>query len=50
MADLLHKMQLHAKKSVSKDEQVKFIVSVPPTRSDVLHACDVAEVLALAHL
>nr|GLL44037.1 phenylalanine--tRNA ligase beta subunit, cytoplasmic [Ipomoea trifida] len=48
VADLLHKMQLHAKKSVSKDEQVKFIVSVPPTRSDVLHACDVAEDVAIA--
>ena len=24
-------------------------VSVPPTRSDILHACDVAEDVAIAH-
>ncbi|RAL38742.1 hypothetical protein DM860_013423 [Cuscuta australis] len=48
VADLLHKMQLHAKKSVSEKEEVKFIVSVPPSRSDVLHACDVAEDVAIA--
>lgn len=37
-------MQLQAEQSVSEDNECIFNVSVPPTRSDVLHACDVAEV------
>jgi len=37
-------MQLHAKQSTSDNKQCNFIVSVPPTRSDVLHPCDVMEV------
>ncbi|KAC9800217.1 hypothetical protein E3N88_45234 [Mikania micrantha] len=44
VAGLLNKMQLHAEQSVSEDNECTFIVSVPPTRSDVLHACDVAEI------
>lgn len=44
VASLLYKMQLHVKQCISGDKEVKFTVSVPPTRSDVLHACDVAEV------
>lgn len=44
VAGLLNKMQLHVKQSVSEDKDCTFTVSVPPTRSDVLHACDVAEV------
>ncbi|KAJ0752282.1 putative transferase, protein kinase RLK-Pelle-RLCK-VIIa-2 family [Helianthus annuus] len=43
VAGLLNKMQLHAEQSVSEDNECTFIVSVPPTRSDVLHACDVVE-------
>ncbi|KAJ0768792.1 putative phenylalanine--tRNA ligase [Helianthus annuus] len=49
VAGLLNKMQLHAEQSVSKDNECTFIVSVPPTRSDVLHACDVAEDVAIAY-
>lgn len=41
---LLKKMQLHAVKSDSADNQCKISVSVPPTRSDILHPCDVMEV------
>lgn len=38
-------MQLRVKKAISEDKkQCHFIVSVPPTRSDILHACDVVEV------
>ncbi|XP_024972528.1 phenylalanine--tRNA ligase beta subunit, cytoplasmic isoform X2 [Cynara cardunculus var. scolymus] len=44
VAGLLNKMQLHAQQSVSVDNECIFTVSVPPTRSDVLHACDVAEI------
>ncbi|CAK9137143.1 unnamed protein product [Ilex paraguariensis] len=49
VASLLHKMQLHAEQSVSGDEQINFTVTVPPTRSDVLHPCDVAEDVAIAY-
>ncbi|WMV07055.1 hypothetical protein MTR67_000440 [Solanum verrucosum] len=49
VASLLHKMQLRAEKSVSEDKEVKFVVSVPPTRSDILHPCDVAEDVAIAY-
>ncbi|GFZ12192.1 tRNA synthetase beta subunit family protein [Actinidia rufa] len=47
VASLLNKMQLHAKKSVCGE--CTFTVSVPPTRSDVLHPCDVAEDVAIAY-
>ncbi|OVA18956.1 B3/B4 tRNA-binding domain [Macleaya cordata] len=46
---LLTKMQLRAEHSVSKDKNCVIRVSVPPTRSDVLEACDVAEDLAVAY-
>ncbi|KAL2338259.1 hypothetical protein Fmac_012705 [Flemingia macrophylla] len=45
----LNRMQLHAKQSTSNNEQCSFIVSVPPTRSDVLHPCDVMEDVAIAY-
>ncbi|XP_021763151.1 phenylalanine--tRNA ligase beta subunit, cytoplasmic-like [Chenopodium quinoa] len=45
VTQLLRKMQLHAKKS---DNQCNICVSVPPTRSDVLHPCDVMEDVAIA--
>ena len=41
----LNRMQLHAKLSTSDNKQCNFVVSVPPSRSDVLHPCDVMEVL-----
>ncbi|XP_076917351.1 phenylalanine--tRNA ligase beta subunit, cytoplasmic-like [Bidens hawaiensis] len=49
VAGLLNKMQLHVKQSVLEDKECTFTVSVPPTRSDVLHACDVAEDVAIAY-
>jgi phenylalanyl-tRNA synthetase beta chain len=42
---LLSKMGLGAK---AADEK-KIIVSVPPTRSDILHACDAMEDVAIAY-
>ncbi|KAL7224493.1 hypothetical protein ACSBR1_025866 [Camellia fascicularis] len=45
---LLNKMQLHAKKSDLVDKWSAFIVSVPPTRSDILHLCDVVEDVVIA--
>ncbi|XP_057474168.1 phenylalanine--tRNA ligase beta subunit, cytoplasmic-like [Actinidia eriantha] len=47
VASSLNKMQLRAKKSVRGE--CTFTVSVPPTRSDVLHPCDVAEDVAIAY-
>ncbi|KAG2427283.1 hypothetical protein HXX76_012479 [Chlamydomonas incerta] len=46
IATLLNKMQVTA--SLGPDGKA-LSVSVPPTRSDVLHACDVAEDVAIAH-
>ncbi|XP_021857981.2 phenylalanine--tRNA ligase beta subunit, cytoplasmic [Spinacia oleracea] len=48
VTQLLQRMQLHAKKSDSADNQYKISVSVPPTRSDILHPCDVMEDVAIA--
>lgn len=36
-------MQLHAEKAGLGDQNIN--VSVPPTRSDILHPCDVMEVM-----
>ncbi|XP_054821886.1 phenylalanine--tRNA ligase beta subunit, cytoplasmic [Prosopis cineraria] len=46
---LLNRMQLHAKQSVADNRQCNIVVSVPPTRSDVLHPCDVMEDVAIAY-
>ncbi|KAK7292132.1 hypothetical protein RIF29_07851 [Crotalaria pallida] len=46
---LLNKMQLHAKQSASDNNQCYFDVSVPPTRSDILHPCDIMEDVAIAY-
>nr|CAD1837671.1 unnamed protein product [Ananas comosus var. bracteatus] len=46
---LLNKMQLQAEKSVSADANHIISVSVPPTRSDILHARDVMEDVAIAY-
>lgn len=43
-------MQLRAEKSLSDDNDSKITVSVPPTRSDVLHPCDVMEVFLVLDL
>ncbi|CAB4279240.1 unnamed protein product [Prunus armeniaca] len=45
VTDLLNRMQLHAEQSVSGD----ITVFVPPTRSDILHPCDVMEDVAIAY-
>lgn len=47
MADLLSRMQLQAE-PVQGQQAVR--VMVPPTRSDVLHACDVMEVCMVTML
>ena len=47
MADLLSRMQLQAE-AVESSRAVR--VLVPPTRSDVLHACDVMEVSHISPL
>ncbi len=44
ICELLGKMSLEAK--IIDDD--KLVVSVPPTRSDVLHACDIMEDVAIA--
>jgi phenylalanyl-tRNA synthetase beta chain len=46
MAALLCRMQLPTKLN---EETGMLRVEVPPTRSDVLHACDIAEDVAIAH-
>ena len=32
----------------TKDNNTKMIIEVPPTRSDILHACDIAEDIGIA--
>lgn len=52
VARLLRSMQLEAAPSGGGDGSggsAKLSVRVPPTRSDVLHACDVVEDVAIAH-
>ncbi|XP_028772641.1 phenylalanine--tRNA ligase beta subunit, cytoplasmic [Neltuma alba] len=46
---LLNRMQLLAKQSVADNKQGNIVVSVPPSRSDVLHPCDVMEDVAIAY-
>nr|XP_029117059.1 phenylalanine--tRNA ligase beta subunit, cytoplasmic isoform X2 [Elaeis guineensis] len=46
---LLNKMQLQAGKSLTTNGNCNIIVSVPPTRSDILHARDVMEDVAIAY-
>ena len=45
MGGLLCKMQLASKVTRGED----LAVEIPPTRSDVLHACDIAEDVAIAY-
>lgn len=49
VASLLNKMQLYAKHSISEKNEASFTISVPPTRSDILHPCDVAEDVAISY-
>lgn len=46
MADLLKRMGLSAR-LINGDKDV--VVKVPPTRSDILHACDIMEDVAIAY-
>ncbi|ERN15392.1 phenylalanine--tRNA ligase beta subunit, cytoplasmic [Amborella trichopoda] len=46
---LLNRMQLQSDKSKSNDGSWVIHLSVPPTRSDILHACDVMEDVAIAY-
>lgn len=50
VTSLLNRMQLRAEKSVSGDNDSNITVSVPPIRSDVLHPCDVMEVVIILNL
>lgn len=45
MVELLAKMSMTSTTTPSN----KIVVSVPPTRSDILHACDVMEDVAIAY-
>ncbi|KAG8476189.1 hypothetical protein CXB51_033147 [Gossypium anomalum] len=47
VTSLLKRMQLHAEKAGSGEAKIG--VSVPPTRSDILHPCDVMEDVAIAY-
>jgi len=50
LVDLLKGMQLSAAPSSSSSSEAGSIVlQVPPTRSDILHACDVVEDVAIAY-
>ncbi|KAK5778117.1 phenylalanine--tRNA ligase beta subunit, cytoplasmic [Gossypium arboreum] len=47
VTSLLKRMQLDAEKAESGEAKIS--VSVPPTRSDILHPCDVMEDVAIAY-
>lgn len=48
--ELLNKMQLPAKETPGKEgRDQRICISVPPTRSDVLHPCDVMEDVAIGY-
>ncbi|WCJ21809.1 Phenylalanine--tRNA ligase beta subunit [Euphorbia peplus] len=49
VTSLLNRMQLRAEHSLSGADECNISVSVPPTRSDVLHPCDVMEDVAIAY-
>ena len=48
MAGLLKKMQLYVDVEGGGGEAGDFVVKAPPTRSDILHACDIYEDVAIA--
>jgi phenylalanyl-tRNA synthetase beta chain len=47
VANLLSKMSLPS--TVSKEDKIKVIVEIGPTRHDILHACDIIEDVAIAY-
>eukprot|EP01127_Copromyxa_protea_P001282 TRINITY_DN11313_c0_g1_i1.p1 TRINITY_DN11313_c0_g1~~TRINITY_DN11313_c0_g1_i1.p1 ORF type:complete len:605 (+),score=156.66 TRINITY_DN11313_c0_g1_i1:45-1859(+) len=46
VVEYLHKMQLPSKLS---EDQKSVVVSIPPIRSDILHACDILEDVAIGY-
>jgi phenylalanyl-tRNA synthetase beta chain len=49
MANLCHRVQLGPAQVVVHESQEVLQVTVPPTRSDILHAVDIAEDIGIAH-
>lgn len=49
VAKLLQSMQLQAVPAAAAEGGASLAVAVPPTRSDILHACDVMEDVAIAY-
>lgn len=49
VSKLLHSMQLDVTAEPSSSSDAVLTVRVPPTRSDILHACDVMEDVAIAY-
>uniref|UniRef100_A0A6N2NIA7 phenylalanine--tRNA ligase n=1 Tax=Salix viminalis TaxID=40686 RepID=A0A6N2NIA7_SALVM len=49
VTSLLNRMQLRAEHSVLDDNNCNINVLIPPTRSDILHPCDVMEDVAIAY-
>ncbi|KAF3437947.1 hypothetical protein FNV43_RR20703 [Rhamnella rubrinervis] len=49
VTSLLNRMQLRTEQSLLGNNQSNINVSVPPTRSDVLHPCDIMEDVAIAY-
>jgi len=47
VADILTRMCLESK--VTDEEKGEISVTIPPTRSDILHACDIVEDVAIAY-
>jgi phenylalanyl-tRNA synthetase beta subunit len=47
MVELLNRMSMLA--SVNPSDSNEILVEVPPTRSDILHACDIMEDVAIAY-
>ncbi|KAJ3669659.1 hypothetical protein LUZ60_011609 [Juncus effusus] len=49
VVELLNKMQLQSEKKISESGESCIVVSVPPTRSDILHSRDIMEDVAIAY-
>jgi len=49
MVELCNKIQLGPASIVNEDGKLKLQVTVPPTRSDILHAVDIAEDIGIAY-
>ena len=49
IVDLLTRMQLTAQPTIGEDGKAAVSVVIPPTRTDVIHACDVMEDVAISY-